>query len=1293
MTKQPAQPQQQQAAQSGDRSSSAPSSTVPSGPSSQSGASGQEHLWSSLKLDPLLIAHASGLHRVRQDVATLKEHFSTFANHLLLMSKSGAVLTAHLSSLYKASTIPPAIALMQSSHAAMHASSLSWFSSRFHNELLTQIDDWLEDCEEVLTQLGLVQKTRHELDGLQDEVEKVFSRKLEAPHWDASAESSLKRRLENAKEKLASACSLYDGQRRGVEKSMRFLLDQRALLFHQVVTCFAESEYRFFRDFAAHAAGFVHSYPFAPMPPTCQFSEEPFAKSHLQQPTDDWQHSASALLLTLPYFAWTDPSHADESAEGPSVRAIRRSMAKHLQRKQQAAGGSSQGSASTSRRGSIDAAAGPNAAAAGGWEAQAEAWEARQSADAATSGPKATSPEVAAQNLERELSSPLHTFQEQPRPNASFPPAVTAAPAPVAPKVSALVSPASSATSADSDEDAVEDLTMADLKQGADGAEEAEEGEDEEEEEDEEAAAAAEAARQERKRQKKERKEAKRARKEAKKLRRMQEAQEEPTDSDADQEEVDEEPVSQPPPASAAAAAAAAASVSPVALRTSIDPLSPTSSEYGVHIEPVSSKPKKKSAASAPAAAAAPAADDPSLSVRVSGSSGVSPSLPTPSLGRSASAMSARSDMTSEASEAGSPDVFESPRPLTEPTPTPQSQMPPSTAVDSYTPRTFVNLQAAVEAQAGAAAALNLPAKMLTNPPPSATLHPALWEPVSLPRIKGSIWGRILVEHLEFDEETDELREKYSILPAHLPVFEQAFKADHPLNIYVASTQMERERQRQQEALQSSQAAQAKAVQLAQHQTASTPSRRVAAASQPPSDRFAHMRQLDGTAFVSSSAGLSDASFPAPPFPSFSAKSWYVSHQILSRVLFPFTPSEVVEALYKLDDKVLTPERVAGLMRIMPSQEQRGSILRAAAERQARLPAGTSLTPIEQLFVYLSLNVSPSLSSRLHVLSFQVEFGPLCYNLERTLDVVESCCAELRKSANLRILFAVVLHFGNRLNHSHNILPAYGFQLDFLSSLRRIRMASRGGPNGSANNSSLLDFLVWYLSSNYPALSFQSFSASSFPHLARALAVDEYLFSMEMRHVNEGYAELKGMADEDQFEKQNRSVSSTGSGSTGAPSSSSSISSGKSASSPTGSSGFTLPFPVSSFPPRGPRFLSYVQSRLTVLRHKHAKVRADLAETMRYLCVEPLALRDPNLDAAVASMPLHLAEMALPPLGEVPASAAGAAASTAPDGTPLHLRFQWQKALRTLHRFLQEFSLALQDHLVAAKVARQAKIA
>jgi hypothetical protein len=153
-----------------------------------------------------------------------------------------------------------------------------------------------------------------------------------------------------------------------------------------------------------------------------------------------------------------------------------------------------------------------------------------------------------------------------------------------------------------------------------------------------------------------------------------------------------------------------------------------------------------------------------------------------------------------------------------------------------------------------------------------------------------------------------------------------------------------------------------------------------------------------------------------------------------------------------------------------------------------------------------------------------------------------------------------------------------------------------------------------------------------------------------------------------------------------------------------------LPFPPSSFPPRVARFDSYVQARLTVLLHKHAKVRADLAELCKYLCVAPVEVMDPALDAAVGAAlassgvaaeqlegkRIDLTVAGLAPLGEIvgPASASpshGAGAGTAGTQPVVHLRYPWQRSVRTLHTFLQEFSVALQDHLVATRTSRQQK--
>jgi hypothetical protein len=369
----------------------------------------------------------------------------------------------------------------------------------------------------------------------------------------------------------------------------------------------------------------------------------------------------------------------------------------------------------------------------------------------------------------------------------------------------------------------------------------------------------------------------------------------------------------------------------------------------------------------------------------------------------------------------------------------------------------------------------------------------------------------------------------------------------------------------------------------------------------------------------------------------------------------------------------------------MPTAEQRHAILHAAAERQIRLPAGVTLTPLEQLFGWLSCAATPSLSSRLACMSLQSEFGPLCYHLENTLSTLEKCVAEVRKSENLRVVFAILLNLGNYQNVSHGCLPAYGFGLDFLPELRKIRMS--GG-----HHSTLLDFLVFYLSTSYPSLSLSSFSPASFPHLAQALRIDEVLFALECRYLDEQFAALKTLNEQDDYERQNRSVTTTTTGAGAAA----------------GAGVISLPFPVSSFPPRVPRFLSYVQARMTVLRHKHAKVRADLAELMRYLCVEAEGVRDPSLDAALAAAAaarrgtpsptsaggevtaVRDLPVTLPPLGEIitPQMAAAATNPNAVAGSVLHSRLPWQRSLRTLQTFLAEFSLALQDYTVAAKVNR-----
>ena len=125
-----------------------------------------------------------------------------------------------------------------------------------------------------------------------------------------------------------------------------------------------------------------------------------------------------------------------------------------------------------------------------------------------------------------------------------------------------------------------------------------------------------------------------------------------------------------------------------------------------------------------------------------------------------------------------------------------------------------------------------------------------------------------------------------------------------------------------------------------------------------------------------------------------------------------------------------------------------------------------------------------------------------------------------------------------------------------------------------------------------------------------------------------------------------------------------------------------LLFPVSSFSGRPPRFLSNVQARLTVLRHKHAKVRINLAELMRFLCI-PRGQRKSRTSTSTSTRPSPPSleqpppPYVMPPLREViaapaPATTTSAAATASSSATepaaaatavaahPTHLRYQGQ---------------------------------
>jgi hypothetical protein len=253
--------------------------------------------------------------------------------------------------------------------------------------------------------------------------------------------------------------------------------------------------------------------------------------------------------------------------------------------------------------------------------------------------------------------------------------------------------------------------------------------------------------------------------------------------------------------------------------------------------------------------------------------------------------------------------------------------------------------------------------------------------------------------------------------------------------------------------------------------------------------------------------------------------------------------------------------------------------------------------------------------------------------------------------------------------------------LQFLTQVRRITMQQ--------SNSTLLDFLVYFIATNHAHLNFTSFSQGSFKHLQAALKVDEWLLAMELRYLGEEHAKVRKMNEQDEYEKQNRSVTSPSADDhdDGAP---------------------RFPFPVSSFPPRVPRFLQYSTQRLTILRHRYQAAKTDIIDLCKFLCVQPEEVVDPSADSLPSSgggpdSPTRTDAFGfshLLPLGEVASSVTTAAtlmssSSRADFGenVPTHTRFNWLGALTTLHTFIGEFALAHSDFTVSQRGRKAAPAA
>ncbi|TYZ59125.1 hypothetical protein PybrP1_000050 [[Pythium] brassicae (nom. inval.)] len=150
---------------------------------------------------------------------------------------------------------------------------------------------------------------------------------------------------------------------------------------------------------------------------------------------------------------------------------------------------------------------------------------------------------------------------------------------------------------------------------------------------------------------------------------------------------------------------------------------------------------------------------------------------------------------------------------------------------------------------------------------------------------------------------------------------------------------------------------------------------------------------------------------------------------------FRISNAALREAIMKLDASVLTLERVQGLLKIMPTEEEIAAIMGFQ---------GDPLTLNEAERILKELISVPRLKQRLSALQAKLQFPTLVRDLQTKVEKLRAASTELSQSAELKTTLLVVLQVGNKMNQGTNRGDAKGFRLGDLTKLAQMKSVDRG---------------------------------------------------------------------------------------------------------------------------------------------------------------------------------------------------------------------------------------------------------
>lgn len=149
---------------------------------------------------------------------------------------------------------------------------------------------------------------------------------------------------------------------------------------------------------------------------------------------------------------------------------------------------------------------------------------------------------------------------------------------------------------------------------------------------------------------------------------------------------------------------------------------------------------------------------------------------------------------------------------------------------------------------------------------------------------------------------------------------------------------------------------------------------------------------------------------------------------------FRVSNSALREAIMKVDVNVLNLERVQGLIKILPTEEEIAAI--AAFQGDP-----TTLNDAER--VLKELMTVPRLKQRLSSLLATLQFPGQVRDLEEKIAKVRNASSEIANSAEFKSVLQVILQVGNKMNMGTNRGNAKGFRLGDLTKLAQLKSVDR----------------------------------------------------------------------------------------------------------------------------------------------------------------------------------------------------------------------------------------------------------